>query len=146
LKPDGKKDTLLKYKIDESFFRKYENATLSKMYDNGELITGYALQGEEPYVLPKFTADELIELVKGHGNEFNVPMCEKLAKLFNYNINGTKIEELQQETQPQRTEAPRKIPPPHPQLEHTWVDSRNFFQKYSPGNILREMKKRVLAE
>ncbi|HXH19831.1 MAG TPA: phytanoyl-CoA dioxygenase family protein, partial [Chitinophagales bacterium] len=148
LKPDGKKNTLLKYKIDEGFFRKYENATLSRMYDNGKLIEGYELEGEVPYVLPKFTSDELFELVKEHGNEFNVPMCEKLAKLFGYNMDGTRKEEPQQpealpQTQPERAE--EKAEAAHNGSRETaWTDDRKFFQKYTPLNILREVKKRVM--
>jgi len=156
LKPDGNKNTLLKYSIDESFFKKYENSTLAKMYDRGEQIEDYKLEGEVPYVVPKFSGDELIELVKEYGNEFNVPMCEKLAKLFNYNMNGTKKDEIKEEVkeeikqeqneQPVEVEMIQEAPVQQVEVEYVWIDKRNFFQKYTPGNILREMKKKVFAE
>jgi len=142
LKP-GTKDRLLKYRIDEPFFRKYENARLSKMYDAGELIQGYELIEEVPYVLPKFAAADLVELIKENGNEFNVPMCEKLAKLFSYNMDGTKKEEPKPPSVP--AEVPEESPVQH-EKQQVWVDDRSFFRKYTPGNILREVKKRVLAE
>ncbi len=141
LKPDGKKDTLLKYRIDESFFKKYENATLAKMYDKGETIEGYELEGEVPFVLPKFTGDELFELVKEHGNEFNVPMCEKLAKLFSYNMDGTKKEEVKEGPKPESVQ----VEAPQVEVEYVWVDNRRFFQKYTPLNIAREIKNRLVG-
>ena len=126
------------------------------MYDRGEQIEDYPLEGEVPYVLPKFSGDELIELVKEYGNEFNVPMCEKLAKLFNYNANGTKKEEIKEEVkeeikqeqneQPVAAELIQEAPAPQIEAKWVWVDNRSFFQKYTPGNILREVKKRVLAD
>ena len=137
LKPDGNKNKILKYKIDSSFFYKYENPGLAKMYDKGELIEGYEMVEELPFVLPKFTADELVDLIKENGNEFNVPMCEKLAKLFSYNMDGSKKEDAQ-----------NKQEEPKPVVEtvnepYVWVDDRSFFQKYTPLNVVREIKKRL---
>jgi ectoine hydroxylase-related dioxygenase (phytanoyl-CoA dioxygenase family) len=142
LKPDGKKDTVYKYKVDKDFFFKYNNPALSKMYDKGELIEGYEVVAELPYVLPKFTADELVELIKDTGNAFNVPMCEKLAALFSYHMDGTKKQEAP------ATEAEQKVPEPvveQPAEKWEWKDDRNFLQKYTPLNIVREIKKRLVA-
>lgn len=138
LKPDGNNDTVLKYNIDPEFFLKYENKMLSQMFDKKELIQGYDIVSELPYVLPKFTADELVELIKSTGNEFNVPLCEKLAKLFDYNMDGTK----NQEEQPKQVnEAPAE--PVQEEKPYVWVDNRPFLQKYTPLNIVREVKKRL---
>lgn len=108
------------------------------MYDKGELIEGYEMEQEQPFILPKFTADELVDLIKEHGNEFNVPMCEKLAKLFSYNMDGTKKEEQKPVEQVQ--EVAQVVQPETP---YVWVDDRSFFQKYTPLNIAREIKKRL---
>jgi ectoine hydroxylase-related dioxygenase (phytanoyl-CoA dioxygenase family) len=140
LKPDEKENKILKYNIDPDFFLKYENSRLSKMYDKKELIIGYELESEVPYVLPEFTKEELIEVIKSTGNEFNVPMCEKLAKLFSYNMDGSAKEskaELKEETT-----IPKEVLEPQPWV---WVDNRPFIEKYSPLNIAREMKKRFFA-
>ena len=137
LKPDGNKNKILKYKIDSSFFFKYENPGLAKMYDKGELIEGYDMVEELPFVLPKFTADELVDLIKENGNEFNVPMCEKLAKLFSYNMDGSKKEEAQNKLE----EVKQVIEEPNE--PYVWVDDRSFFQKYTPLNVVREIKKRL---
>lgn len=142
LKPDGKKNTVIKYKVDEEFFLKYNNAALSKLYDAGQLIEGYEVLGEEPYTFPNYSSEELIQLIKDAGNDFNVPMCEKLAKLFNYNMDGTQQQPEPEQQQPE----PVAEPTPEPaQEEWKWVDNRTFFEKYTPLNIAREIKKRVIG-
>jgi ectoine hydroxylase-related dioxygenase (phytanoyl-CoA dioxygenase family) len=147
LKPDDKKDTVLKYKIDKDFFLKYENSKLSKMYDNKEMIEGYDIISELPYVLPTFSADELTDLIKSTGNEFNVPMCEKLAKLFNYNMNGSPKAKREEPAV-----APIQTPTIEPVIEveitkpWVWIDDRTFIEKYTPMNIMREVKKRLFEK
>ncbi len=142
LKPDGNKDTVFKYNIDPEFFEKYNNTMLSKMYDKGELIEGYPVEKELPYVLPVVNAEELVELIKEAGNEFNVPMCEKLALLYSYNMDGSKKSESAPEEAPKAEEKPEQIESP---VETPWVDDRTFFQKYTPINIVREIKKKLQA-
>jgi hypothetical protein len=143
LKPGGNKDKVLKYKVDESFFFKYNNPGLSKMFDKGELIEGYEVEAELPYVLPKFTAEELVELIKENGNGFNVPMCEKLAALFSYHADGTK---KQQEAAAQNAEQKAaETKPELPVKRWEWKDDRSFLEKYTPLNIAREIKKRLVA-
>lgn len=146
LKPDGKKNTVFKYNIDPAFFEKYNNTLLSKMYDKGELIEGYSIEKELPYELPVVTAEELVELIKEAGNEFNVPMCEKLAVLFNYNADGSK------KAEPAPAESAKSAEPvtpenttPQPIIETAWIDDRTFFQKYTPINIVRELRKKLQA-
>jgi len=138
LKPDGTFKTMLRYNVDEDFYLKYENATLAKMYDEGKLIEGYGEPVEVPYEFTKYSTDELIELIKAAGNEYNVPMTEKLAKLFGYLNAEQKKEESKQEA----VEAAQPI---EVQEEWKWVDDRNFFAKYTPLNIAREIKKRLVG-
>ncbi|HLP52784.1 MAG TPA: phytanoyl-CoA dioxygenase family protein [Chitinophagales bacterium] len=140
LKPDGTKSTLIKYKVDEDFYLKYNNAALAKMYDAGELIEGYEIMGEVPYTFPKYTSDELAQLIKDAGNEFNVPMCEMLAQLFNFNMDGT-----QKEEPVEAVKEPEVKYEPVIEKEWVWVDDRSFFEKYTPLNIVREIKKRVVG-
>jgi hypothetical protein len=136
MKPDGEFKTMLRYNVDEDFFLKYENATLSKMYDAKQLIEGYGEPVEVPYEFTKYTTDEMVEIIKAAGNTYNLPMTEKLAKLFGYNGNDEKKEEPEHQK-----------PQPAPQLEPVqqteWLDERPFFEKYTPLNIAREIKKRL---
>ena len=139
LKPDGKKETILKYRINEDFFLRYENSRLSKLYDQKGLVDGFELIEETPYTLPKLSADELTELIKSTGNVFNVEMCEKLAKLFSYNMNGTPdtAPKTDQPIAVEKAEAVREAEP------WKWVDERSFFEKYTVKNIVTEVRKKL---
>lgn len=138
LKPDGKNSTAIKYKVDEDFYLKYNNSLLAKMFDEGKVIEDYEVLEEIAYTFPQHSSEELIEMIKAAGNEFNVPMCERLAKLFNYNMDGSAKEEPKPEVVEEKWVEPM-------QEEWKWNDERNFFQKYTPLNIAREIKKRVVG-
>jgi ectoine hydroxylase-related dioxygenase (phytanoyl-CoA dioxygenase family) len=142
MKPDGTFKTMLRYHVDEDFFLKYENATLSRMFDEGKSIEGYGEPEEVPYEFTKYSQEEMVELVKASGNTFNVPMTEKLAKLFGYTADGQKKEEANKEPTIEKpvTEAIKE-----PEKEWVWVDNRPLFVKYSPINIVREIKKRLVG-
>lgn len=137
MKPDDTFKTMLRYNVDPDFFLKYENATLSKMFDAKKLIEGYGEPTEVPYSFPDYSTDELVDMIKAAGNEYNIPMTEKLAKLFGY--TGT----------PQSSEAKKEAPvePLKTETEKpkkwVWVDDRSFFAKYTPLNIAREIKKKL---
>jgi ectoine hydroxylase-related dioxygenase (phytanoyl-CoA dioxygenase family) len=133
LKPDGNKNTLLKYKVDEDFFLKYDNARLAKMYDAGQVIEDYELLAEVPYHYDDYSSEELVALMKEAGNEFNVPMCEKLSVLFGYDMSGKKKEAPKEEEKKEVVESS-----PEPQ--------KSFFEVYTPMNILREVKLRLTGK
>lgn len=139
MKPDGEFKTMLRYNVDEDFYLKYENATLAKMFDEKKLIEGYGEPVEVPYEFTKYTTDELVEIIKGAGNTYNIPMTEKLAKLFGYMNNERKTEEPKPEPiqQEEKSESPV--------LAEEWVDNRTFFQKYTPLNIAREIKNKLVG-
>ena len=126
LKPDGTKATILKYAVDEDFFIHYNNASLSKLYEEGKQIEGYQLLEEVPYSFNKYDSKELISLIKSLGNEYNVPMCEKLAELFDYNADGST------KTEPpfENKDTSLTVEKPAPQ---------SFFEVYTPYNIFREI-------
>ncbi len=138
LKPDGQFKTLLRYNVDEDFYLKYENATLSRMYNEGKLIEGYGEPEEVPYVCPEYSSEELVEIIKAAGNTWNVPMTEKLALLFG-NAGTAKKEETVTEAPPVTESAPVE----EPKVEV--VDKRSFFQIYTPLNIYREIKHRLVG-
>jgi hypothetical protein len=140
LKPDGNKNTMLKYNVDEDFFLKYDNSKLSKMYENGEIITDYEVAEEVEYLCEDFTSEDLIERIKQAGNEYNIPMCEKLAVLFNYDMSGNKKEiETEQIAEVKKNHV-------EDQKEEKWIDNRSFFETYTPMNILREIKFRLTGK
>jgi ectoine hydroxylase-related dioxygenase (phytanoyl-CoA dioxygenase family) len=135
LKP-GTTDTLLKYKIDADFFLKYDNASLSRMYDANERIEGYELLGEMPYEWQDLTDNELRKLMTDAGNEFNIPLVETMTKLF-----GSQTEESKPE------------PEPEPQLqaeqELETVEaepSQPFWKVYTPSNVYKEVRFRLTGK
>ena len=130
LKPDGNKNTLLKYKVDEDFFLKYYNARLSDMYNKGEVITDYDVVEEINYTCETITTEAMIDLIKQAGNEFNEGFSKKVAVLLNNEISDhKKVDAL--EINPQQKK---------------WVDNRSFFETYTPMNILREIKHKLTGK
>ena len=138
MKPDGQFKTMLRYNVDSDFFLKYENATLSQMYDRGELIEGHGEPVEVPYSYTDYTSEELVAIIKDAGNAYNVPMCEKLAAIFG-NISGPPQEEKKVILET------ALVTETATHLENEWVDDRGFFEKYSPKNIVTEVKKRLVG-
>ncbi len=134
MKPDGQQTELLKYHIDTDFFRKYNNALLGQMYDRGELIEDYPVVETLPYQQTQLDTDELVGVIKTAGNAMNAELIEKLAKLFNYNLDGSKKESQSEQAveQPEDAEAAASA-----------VDERSFWQIYTPMNILREIRYRL---
>jgi hypothetical protein len=160
LKPGTDAKKLLEYEIDDYFFTNYNNGKLLQLYKEGKTPDDLKLLGELSSRVPEVAADELIEMIKAEGNTFNMELCEHLAKLFNYNMDGTPNEQPETSVEPevmleQVTEVVT-VPEPEQQeqvqleetvqiVEENVVDSRTFFQKYTPLNILREIQERVLG-
>lgn len=132
MKPDGQQQVLLKYHIDTDFFRKYNNALLGQMYDEGKVIEDYPLVATLPYQPLQLDTDELVERIKAAGNTMNVALIEKLAKLFNYNPDGSQKAQAVQEEMTLTSQAEASAP-----------EKRSFWQIYTPLNILREIRYRI---
>ncbi len=81
LKP-GTKNRLLKYKIDTDFFTKYDNGSLSKMYDEGKLIEDYEIMEEIPFVWEDLSKAEMKNRVLSTGNVYNQVLTQHMMKLF----------------------------------------------------------------
>ena len=132
----GTEDTLLKYQIDADFFLKYDNAQLSRMYDESKLIEGYEVIDEVPYEIDKLSSEDFTQLMQTAGNSYNAPLVGKMAKLFNYRPDGSKKEDSQPE-------------PEEPKKEGSQVqelDSPPLWKVYTPLNIVREIKSRITGK
>jgi len=134
LKQNGKKDTLLKYYVDDAFLLKYDNSLLSKMYDRNEAIEGYQVAAEIPFRFEAPTTENLTAMLTHAGNKLNVELSSYLAKLFGFDQSPTSEpepqptgENLEEDTLPQKLE------------EKPWKGA------YTPMNILREIKIRLLG-
>jgi hypothetical protein len=120
---------LEEYDVDHSFYTWFNNKRLSDLFDSGSSPEGLNKIGEIDRIVPDLTKEEMEAKVKElEGVEYNRPFMERLAKLFNYSMDGSKNEESQEE---------------EVALEPEWKDERSFFQKYSPGNIVREISWRI---
>lgn len=145
LQPNTDGKVLNEYEVDDYFFTHFNNGLLRELYEQGKYPEGLKLLGTVANRVPEgISADELIAMMKAEGNTFNVEMCEHLAKLFNYNMDGSKKEEAKPEPQQEETQPEPELVEAAP-ADNVWHDDRTFFQKYTPLNIMREIKKRVLA-
>lgn len=81
LKP-GTKDTLIKYKIDPAFFKKYDNASLSKMYDANQCIDDYEVISEQPFLWDDLSKKQFEERMLASGNQYNKELANHMKKLF----------------------------------------------------------------
>ena len=132
MKLNGKKDTLLKYYVDDAFLLKYDNSLLAKMYDRGESIQGYEVAEEIPFEFNPPTLEQLVEMVTRAGNPLNAELSNYMAKLFGYNT--TEPEATPVNTEPLAEATPEVTEPPKP-----------YKGAYTPINILREIKLRLLG-
>jgi ectoine hydroxylase-related dioxygenase (phytanoyl-CoA dioxygenase family) len=168
---DGKK--LEKYEVDDYFYTHYNNGKLSALYNEGKRPEGLKFLGLTDNRVKDISADELVAKMKAAGNTFNIEMCEHLAKLFSYNLDGSKKQEpvtvepdpviekpvesaqptvVEQEEEPVVQQVRLEVAEPVEQsqqvsepIPNTWIDQRTFFQKYTPLNIIREIKSKVLS-
>ena len=131
LKP-GTTDTLLKYTITPDFFLKYDNAQLSEMYEKGQMIEGYGEPEEVPYVFDDLSAEEFTQLIQNSGNPYNASLVSRMASLFNYNMDGSKKEDVQVE---ETASEPEEVVSHKPTIP--------FWKVYTPLNIIREIKLRI---
>ncbi len=101
LLPNEDQKVVERYAVTMDWFKHYNNGMLSDMYNNGQKPTDVDLVGTLPRELPEFSADDILDMIKAHpDNTMNVPLVEKMARLFNYNIDGSKKEEPQPEPEP----------------------------------------------
>ena len=129
-----KEQQLEVYDVQASFFNYYNNKRLSDLFDQGELPKNVLTVGSVAREVPTLSKEEMEEKIKKlDGVSYNHAFMERLASLFNYSLDGSKKEDT--------AELPSKVEEKteEQQVKEEYKDPRNFFQKYTPGNIIREM-------
>jgi len=122
--PNSEPAQLEVYEVEKEFYTWYNNARLSEFYDKGEIPQDLKKVDRIERLVPDLSKSEMEELVLTlDGVKVNQPLMDKLAKLFNYSP--------EKETKKQITD-----------IDNT-EDKRTFFQKYTLGNILREIQWRL---
>ena len=169
LEPAVEKHRLMKYKFNESLFPLFNNGYLGELYRAGKKPEQGEFVGFVPYNPDPCDLDWLLGKIKAEGNNIDMPLIEKLAKLFSYNLDGSKKESSEKspegieaieaeethrkEEEMRKEEAERKVQgemtagkgngtngsKEHPVHSEEWLDPRSFFEKYSPGNVVREV-------
>ncbi len=128
--PQKTEEELIEYDVDPSFYTYFNNKRLSDLFDGGQLPE---LQESKRIVrdVPNFSVDEMKKLIEAlPGSTYNQELMNKLAKLFNYDPNAT---QLKKEEEHPITKGEVE------EVDNTSTDARSFFQKYSPGNVVREI-------
>lgn len=131
LKP-GTDSTLLKYKITPDFFLKYDNATLSAMYANNEVLICVGQPEEMPYHFDDLDAATFVEMIQDAGNVYNPTLVSRMSELFKDEVTAA-------------PETPETVQEVH-QLETNVqepVIKLPFWKVYTPINVLREIKNRI---
>lgn len=139
-KPNSEPEQLEKYEVNEDFFYFYNNKRLAKLFDNGESPSDVKKIETIDREVSQFTKQEIEELLLQLKDiKYNQALMEKLAKLFNYTLDGKpKKNEIMEEKENKVETEKEKISVPH-QEEVKSIDNRTFFQKYTPLNIYREI-------
>ena len=127
LTPNSGDRTLEVYEVDADFFNVYNNVNMRNLYLEGKTLDDLkkidTIKNYKKYNFDK--ADLVAEIQALPNAKINQGLMEKLAKIFDYNIKN--MEPQKSETENQSAESTNK-----------W-ENRTFFQKYSPGNIIREL-------
>lgn len=128
--PASSPPVLQEFNVEESFYTWFNNKRLSQLFEAGKSPEGLDEVRTFEREVPQLTKSEMEKLISDlDGVEYNRPFMERLAKLFNYSVDGNKQEASEENTE---------------QKEVTdWSDNRSFFQKYSPGNVAREIAWRL---
>ncbi|MBI3519103.1 MAG: phytanoyl-CoA dioxygenase family protein [Bacteroidetes bacterium] len=131
------------YNVDDIFFEKYNNAKFSELYNNGMKPTELELRQTIIKSVPKLSKEEMIQLITSKTNaKPNMALMSELAELYQYNVDGTpknKTSALKEEGHHLIEHKPVQNQPAYAE----WKDERTFFQKYTPKNILAEIKYRL---
>jgi ectoine hydroxylase-related dioxygenase (phytanoyl-CoA dioxygenase family) len=133
LKP-GSQNTVLKYKIDSDFFLKYDNANLSKMFDEGRQIQGYGTPEEVVFEFEKLSSEDFTQRIIEAGNTYNGQLVNAMANLFNGSLNDVKREEVLSDEKNKKNEF---------DLQNNPIEKQSFWKIYTPKNVFREIKHRL---
>ncbi len=132
------------YKVDETFFKKFNNKKLSQLYTNNQEPQGLEVIATYKKNNPNYTKAEITSLIATKTPaKFNEALMKELATLYNYNIDGTPIKTNDEFNNSSGVEEKKQIEAITSVEQKEWVDTRSFFEKYSVPNIIKEIKYRL---
>ncbi|MDX2362348.1 MAG: phytanoyl-CoA dioxygenase family protein [Crocinitomicaceae bacterium] len=119
------------YEVEKEFYTWYNNARLSSFYDKGERPTDLTKIDTIEREVPELSKSEMEDLVNTLDNvSINHELMRKLAELFGYEVDANGIIKKNKTTEESA-------------LASKPTDGRSFFQKYTLGNIWRELAWRM---
>lgn len=124
----GMEEKIEVYEVEPSFFPEYNNSKMSAYYNSGEKPTELKNIESLYKTFPSYSKEEIVELVcTTKGVVYNGELMEELAKMYNYNTDGTK-----------KSTGEEKVVVAEPKEV-----KKGFFRTYTPANILAEIKHRM---
>ncbi|GAB5539477.1 MAG: hypothetical protein Salg2KO_15800 [Salibacteraceae bacterium] len=146
---------LKKYEVDEAFFIKFDNRTISELYNSGGEIEGYKELGTIQKNVPDLSGVEVESLIRSvEGNiwqEDIVRAIEPIRTLYQ-NQNSMTTENPDKETNELSSSKQEEVinqdaePQPKQEEQQEWVDDRTFFEKYTIPNIIAEIRWRLTGK
>ncbi len=139
----GEEQAVNVYKVDEAFFRTYNNSKLSKLYEAGQVPGELELISTYRRNTVPVSREEITERITSvPGNTFNTELMKELAGLYHYTLDGKRKEDAGVSGASENTSQAQHVAATEPAAE-TWVDPRGFLEKYSVSNIVAEIKYRL---
>ena len=89
LLPNQERHLIERYDVDAKFFFAYNNARLSAMHAQGEKPRDLNSTGLFEYTHKHYETPELVKRIEAAGNIRNAELVERMAALFDYNLDGT---------------------------------------------------------
>ena len=142
----GKEEIVNVYSVDETFFPKYNNSVLSDLYNKGQSPSELKLLHSFKKNIPHIPDSEMKALVESlDGVKFNDSLVKELAELYNYNPDGTpkKRESIESKKETQKINTNENVVNETIYAKNSYKDPRTFFEKYTPSNIIAEIKYRL---
>lgn len=128
--PSTNPEMLNEYNVDAEFFITYNNADISKIYDQGLGLDKLNFIRTFERDAPVFDDAELKKRLEALPNAtYNHELNDHLAQLFNYNTK-------EETTMSSKEEKPKKDAENE---QSEWKDPRTFWQKYTIKNIIAEI-------
>lgn len=139
----GDEEKINVYEVDQAFFPLYNNSKLSALFNKHKCPEGLKLINTYKKNLPTISDADMRSLIESlEGVKYNRELMQDLAELYQYNLDGSpKKQPINSvENNPQLVS---EIKHTSPSIEFVNKDSRTFFEKYTPSNILAEIKYRL---
>jgi hypothetical protein len=139
--PESDPVLLNEYAVEEDFFTYFNNKRLASLYEAGKEPEGLKKIRSLEREVPSLSKEEMEALIQTLPDiRYNKELMDKLARLFNYESDKREMkEEIKEEEKVREQEGAPTIE----EENGVYYDNRNFFQKYTPLNIMREIAWRL---